>query len=209
MQESADDLNQDFVVERVGVSDSETEEQAPRAKVKIQKPMVGNSKRQQISFADLGIELDELECADSSIVTFLDKLYLHQPKPLFVKTHTKVKVLIACSSALRALEIIKDLKGMNNVKVCKLFAKHMKIKDQIKSLKESNFLIGVGTPGRILKILETDEEAMPLKKMEFLIIDGSHKDKKSFSILDLPETHMDLKKLVEMLRDSLLGVYNY
>jgi U3-containing 90S pre-ribosomal complex subunit len=70
------------------------------------------------------------------------------------------------------------------------------------------YLVGVGTPARLIKILETDPDAMKLNRIEYLIVDGSWRDGKNMSILDLPETHLDLKKLADMVQEHALGIYS-
>jgi hypothetical protein len=58
--------------------------------------------------------------------------------------------------------------------------------------------VGVGTPARIVKIMQDDPDAMPLKKLDYLMIDSSFRDGKNMSILDLPDTGLDTKKLYEL-----------
>jgi hypothetical protein len=144
-------LEQDFVVEEIQVSSDEDEEQieqvpapdndvekVPKLKGKKAKEpklndRIGNSKRKKLTFEDLGMEIQELpDLHQNTFTVLMDKLYDSAPKPLFVKSHTKVKVLIVSSSALRCLEIIRELKTtMPNVRVAKLFARHMKVNEQI------------------------------------------------------------------------------
>ncbi len=140
--EFVESLEQDFVVEDIEVSSDEEEiAKAPKG-TKIEdykakkEQRIGNSKRKKLTFDDLGMEIAELpDLHQNTFTVLLDKLYVNAPKPLYVKSHTKVKVLIVSSSALRCLEIIKELKStMPNVRVAKLFARHMKVKEQIEVL---------------------------------------------------------------------------
>ncbi|KAJ2994475.1 cms1 ribosomal small subunit [Globomyces sp. JEL0801] len=247
-QKSVESLDEDFVIEKIQVNESEdgesdvgtneealeefvdkdtvetTIQKSPEPKKKKQKKVkpatVGNSKRKQVTFEDLGnllqcnwldIDIDPTpELHEKSYSVLLGKdVYENADKPLYVKSHTKIKVLIICSSALRCLEIIKELRQTPRVLVAKLFAKHMKLNEQIQSLKNQPFLVGVGTPSRLIKIIETDPDALKPKRIEHIIIDGQYRDKKSMSILDLPETHIDLKKLVANLKEYAIGVYNF
>ena len=82
-------------------------------------------------------------------------MYQDAPKPLYVKSHTKIKVLVVCSSALRCLEVFKELVH-SKIKIAKLFAKHKKVDQQVQELLQTPFLVGVGTPARLLKIMQTD-----------------------------------------------------
>lgn len=169
---------------------------------------VNKSKRKLLTFDDLGI--DAIQSQAVNYTQLLDDCYEKQPKPLYVKTHTKVKVLIVCANALRCLEVIKELRSsMPKVMVAKLFSKHMKVAEQVDMLHNTSFLVGVGTAARMSKIMETDKDALKAKRIEFLIIDGTYRDKKSMSIYDLPETHLELKKLVESVHEFTIGIYSF
>lgn len=149
--EFVESLEQDFVVEDIQVSSDDevaaeqfdrptaedianpVKKEQKKAKASKTQDRVGNSKRKKLTFEDLGMEIAELpDLHQNTFTVLLDKLYVDAPKPLYVKSHTKVKVLIVSSSALRCLEIIKELKTtMPNVRVAKLFARHMKVQEQI------------------------------------------------------------------------------
>lgn len=62
-------------------------------------------------------------------------------------------VLVLTSSAIRAVTVTRLLRKVGNSKICKLFAKHMKIKDQVDVLRKDKFPIAVGTPNRVLKLI--------------------------------------------------------
>ncbi len=62
------------------------------------------------------------------------------------------QVIVVCPSAERAIAVIPELKPV--AKIGKLFARHIKINEQIEALKKSTFPISVGTPNRILKLIE-------------------------------------------------------
>jgi hypothetical protein len=219
---SADDLDANFVFETVLDSEEELEvrsegsnaedvqvEAVQSAEAAKPKPKPKKSKLDQVGPESIGIEvLETPELYESTYPVLLDKLYQDQPKPLVVKSHTKIKVLIVCSSALRCLEVIRELKSIPNLKVAKLFSKHMKITEQIEALKKTSYLVGVGTPNRLVKIFESGD-AMPPKRVEYLIFDGSKKDKKQMTLWNLNEHHADLKQLSEILKEYTLGIYNF
>lgn len=50
--------------------------------------------------------------------------------------------------------------------------------------------------------MQDDADAIPLKKLDYVFIDSSYRDAKQMSILDLPDTGIDLKKLYEIIKDS-------
>jgi hypothetical protein len=162
------------------------------------------------SLQDLGFSFAELPSRER-IPTYsklLDKIYLSSPKPLIVKSHTKIKVLVVCQSALRVLEIVKDLKTTPNLKVAKLFARHIKVPEQLLQLKNDTYHVGVGTPNRLLKILN-DKDAIKKDKIEFVIIDGSHRDQKTMAMVDLDEIRSDLKLLNNLFVGTNAKFYNY
>uniref|UniRef100_A0A3B4XCN6 Cms1 ribosomal small subunit homolog n=1 Tax=Seriola lalandi dorsalis TaxID=1841481 RepID=A0A3B4XCN6_SERLL len=112
------------------------------------------------------IEQEELKLQDSCFLSSNDlthslSSYLKQVCPKWAKIqkqHTgksSVVLLIVCSSALRAIELIKQLTTFKGeAKAVKLFAKHIKIEEQVKLLQKGVTHIGVGTPGRISALIE-------------------------------------------------------
>lgn len=101
--------------------------------------------------------------------------------------------LIICSSALRAVELLKHF-GSFQCKVAKLFAKHMKVQDQADQLERMFLPIAVGTPSRIKVLLEM--KALSLEHTRHVILD-MEKDKKSMTILELNDTAKDMLDLVQ------------
>lgn len=206
---SADSLEDDFGILEPIKDISEPIAKTVSTKQKVQKTPKAPKNPSDL-LANLGFALTELppfEMKDYSYL--LSKLYQEMPKPLIVKSHTKIKVLIVCSSALRTLEIIKDLKQTRNLAVAKLFARHLKLPEQLEMLKSQTWHVGVGTPDRILKLLTHETEPIKLSKLEMLIIDGSHRDKKTMSVADLHETKQALADLANIVRQLTVTVYNF
>ncbi|MEE6468297.1 hypothetical protein FKM82_008248 [Ascaphus truei] len=116
------------------------------------------------------IELEDLKLSETCFLkpndlTHTLSSYLKEICPKWSKlskNHKEKKsvlLLLVCSSAHRALELIKLINAFKgDTKVLKLFAKHIKIKDQIKWLEKSVIHLGVGTPGRIKALIEQGEE---------------------------------------------------
>jgi len=109
-------------------------------------------------------------------------------------------VLIVCVSALRAVEVLKEISSLN-MRAAKLFAKHMDVSDQVEMLKNNSYGIAVGTPGRLLTLLqkqnENDKEgALLLEHTELIIID-CHEDKKKFTVCTMNDTAPDLMKFIQ------------
>ena len=112
------------------------------------------------------IELEELSLPDSCFLKASDlthslSSYLKEVCPKWVKlrkNHSEKKsvlMLIICGSAIRALELIRSLTAFRgDSKVMKLFAKHIKVQEQVKLLEKHVVHLGVGTPGRIKELIK-------------------------------------------------------
>uniref|UniRef100_A0A1A8H8I8 Cms1 ribosomal small subunit homolog n=1 Tax=Nothobranchius korthausae TaxID=1143690 RepID=A0A1A8H8I8_9TELE len=153
------------------------------------------------------IELEELKLQNSCFLSSNDlthslSSYLKQVCPKWAKIqkqHTEkssVVVLIVCSSALRTIELIKQLTAFKGeARVVKLFAKHIKIEEQVKLLQKGVTHIGVGTPGRISALIE--KEGLTLEALKYLILDWNWRNQKLRRMGEIPEIKLDLMKLLE------------
>ena len=83
-------------------------------------------------------------------------------------------VVIVAQSARRAVEIMKPLSLTLKHRICKLFAKHLKVEDQVDELKEK-YPIAIGTPSRLMKL--HDLGALSFTKTLLLLIDGKFNTK--------------------------------
>eukprot|EP00808_Paulinella_micropora_P013156 g26376.t1 len=108
-------------------------------------------------------------------------------------------VLLALSfSARRALLFSQHLKALQpKARVLKLFAKHIKVQEQIDSLKKSHVHVAmaVGTPARVVQLLQAG--ALSLDNTCWLMLDAG-RDVKNFSLFRLPEVRA---ALCVLLRD--------
>jgi ubiquitin carboxyl-terminal hydrolase 48 len=102
-------------------------------------------------------------------------------------------VVILSSSALRAVEFLKPL-SVFRCKIAKLFAKHMKVQEQVELLSKSYQPIAIGTPGRMKKLLEMN--ALSFQHTTHLIIDLQI-DKKNMTILDLKDTAIEVVEILQ------------
>ncbi|XP_033473424.1 protein CMSS1 isoform X1 [Epinephelus lanceolatus] len=153
------------------------------------------------------IEQEELKLLDSCFLSSNDlthtlSSYLKQVCPKWSKIqkqHTQqssVVLLIVCSSALRTIELIKQLTAFKGeAKVLKLFAKHIKVEEQVKLLQKGVTHIGVGTPGRISALIE--KEGLSLQALKYLVLDWNWRDQKLRRMVDVPEVKLDFMKLLE------------
>jgi len=113
------------------------------------------------------------------------------------KAEKSPMVIIICISALRAVEVLKDISSLN-IRAAKLFAKHMNISDQVSMLKNNSYPIAVGTPNRLLKLFDTTEEgksALSLDQTELIVID-CFEDIKKFTVCTMNDTAPDLMKFI-------------
>lgn len=100
--------------------------------------------------------------------------------------------LIVCPSAARCTQVIANISKRYHCRVAKLYAKHMKIPDQIESLKQV-MPIAVGTPSRIAKLIELS--ALRLSHCSTVLLDVTL-DAKLFHLLSLVETKGDTFSLL-------------
>ncbi|XP_078089010.1 protein CMSS1 isoform X2 [Mustelus asterias] len=153
------------------------------------------------------IELEELKLPDSYFLESNDlthtlSSYLKQVCRKWVKlckNHTENKsvlMLIICSSALRALEMIRLITAFKgDCKAVKLFAKHIKVEEQIKWLSKGAVHLGVGTPGRIRNLI--DRDGLSLQSLKYVILDWNWRDQKLRRLMDIPEVKQETLKLLE------------
>ncbi|XP_056145861.1 protein CMSS1 [Lampris incognitus] len=153
------------------------------------------------------IEMEELKIQDSCFLACNDlthslSSYLKEICPKWAKVqkqHTEkssVPLLIVCSSALRVIELIKQLTTFKGeAKVLKLFAKHIKVEEQVKLLQKGVSHIGVGTPGRLCALI--DNEGLNLLALRYLVLDWNWRDQKLRRMVDIPEIKLDLLKLLD------------
>ncbi|XP_018423834.1 PREDICTED: protein CMSS1 [Nanorana parkeri] len=153
------------------------------------------------------IELEELKLPDNSFVKENDlshtlSSYLKEMCPKWSKlskNHKETKsplILVVCSSAIRTLELIKLVNAFKgDTKVMKLFAKHIKIKEQIQLLEKRIVHLGIGTPGRIKALIE--QEALSLTSLKYIVFDWNWRDQKLRRMVDIPEVKKEMVELLE------------
>lgn len=103
-------------------------------------------------------------------------------------------LLIICSSAIRATQIIKSISSkLIKCKIAKLFAKHFKVEEQMEMLSKEYYPIALGTPNRVNKLIELG--ALSLKRTAMVLVDVTP-DSKQFNILTLNEVKTDFYRLL-------------
>ena len=104
-------------------------------------------------------------------------------------------VLVIAPSGIRAAELARQLHSFGpQCIVAKLFAKHLKIEDQIKFLQEKRVRIAVGTPDRIQKLIENG--ALSLQNVELVVLDTTV-DAKQRTIYEIPEVLESWTRLLD------------
>jgi len=120
--------------------------------------------------------------------------------------------LVIAGAGLRAADLTRSLRQFQTKesKVAKLFAKHIKLKEAIEEVKKTRMNIGVGTPQRVIDLLDdgmlgTNECVLVTNKrigalssiaLERIVIDASHIDQKKRGVLDMKETQAPLVQLL-------------
>lgn len=104
--------------------------------------------------------------------------------------------IVVTSTALRAADLARVLRVFQTKKtrIAKLFSKHIKLKDAIETMKHTRIGIGVGTPTRLIELLQ--ENALKIDCLERVVVDVSRIDKKTRGMLDTKETQEPLMKLL-------------
>ncbi|ATY62575.1 kinase-like domain [Cordyceps militaris] len=86
--------------------------------------------------------------------------------------------IIVTGAGLRAADIVRALRifASKDIAVAKLFAKHMKVDEQVALLKKLRVSIAVGTPARLSELI--DNGALSLEGLHRIVVDASHIDQK-------------------------------
>eukprot|EP01103_Thecamoeba_quadrilineata_P014560 TRINITY_DN436_c0_g1_i2.p1 TRINITY_DN436_c0_g1~~TRINITY_DN436_c0_g1_i2.p1 ORF type:complete len:120 (+),score=9.23 TRINITY_DN436_c0_g1_i2:610-969(+) len=104
--------------------------------------------------------------------------------------------MIVSPAALRAAEVVRTMKEFTSPKlpIMKVFAKHVKIEEHHEKLSNSVVRICVGTPNRMLKLLE--DGSLSVAELKWVIIDGFI-NAKNLNLLETKDTGDDFFKLFE------------
>ncbi|KJZ75713.1 hypothetical protein HIM_04870 [Hirsutella minnesotensis 3608] len=114
--------------------------------------------------------------------------------------------LIVAGAGLRAADIVRAVRQFSSKDnaVAKLFAKHIKIDEQITFLSNRKTGIGVGTPARLMELIENG--ALSLEHLQRLVVDASHIDQKKRGVMDMKDTMMPLARF--LARDEFKSRYD-
>ncbi|KAF2146235.1 uncharacterized protein K452DRAFT_219405 [Aplosporella prunicola CBS 121167] len=113
--------------------------------------------------------------------------------------------IVVAGAGIRAADLTRSLRKFEtkDVKVAKLFAKHIKLKEAMESCKRMKMNIGVGTPQRIIDLL--DGGALSTDNLKRIVVDASYIDDKKRGVMDMKDTQPPLAKL--LTREDLKARY--
>mmetsp|Transcript_21431 Transcript_21431/g.29776 ORF Transcript_21431/g.29776 Transcript_21431/m.29776 type:complete len:249 (+) Transcript_21431:153-899(+) len=121
--------------------------------------------------------------------------HTHTTKPSMDRKVRAPCILVLTGSALRALEIIRELPSFNNsCRIHKLFSKHIKVEEQSAALN-CHLCIAVGTPNRVQKLV--DLEALELSSVKVVFLD-TKPDAKQREMLTINEIRDDFWSLFNL-----------
>lgn len=106
------------------------------------------------------------------------------------------KLILVTSSGKRAVELNRGSASFRGTcRTAKLFAKHLKLKDQTALLASKSVDFAVGTPNRIGALISGG--ALDIANTTFLILDWNWRDVKLRRMIDMPELEKDLFALMK------------
>jgi len=116
-----------------------------------------------------------------------------------LKEHTEKNspiILVISGSAVRCCQLNQEANNYKgeNCKTGKLFAKHLKLKDQAAKLKKDKIDFAVGTPARVLELCEQGH--LNLSHTKLVVIDYNWRNVKLKRIVDIKEVKEPLMKFV-------------
>ncbi|KAG8954061.1 hypothetical protein FRC04_001045 [Tulasnella sp. 424] len=117
--------------------------------------------------------------------------FIRQDKP---KSNGAPVAVIVAGAALRVADLVRScrpLRGHRGGEIAKLFAKHMKVAEQVEYLNQTAVSVAIGTPDRLGKLLSA-EDGLKLTNLEYIILDLTHRDAKNRTLLDIPETRKEV-----------------
>ncbi|ODV84034.1 hypothetical protein CANARDRAFT_29486 [[Candida] arabinofermentans NRRL YB-2248] len=104
-------------------------------------------------------------------------------------------VLVLSMSAIRACDVHRATKGLNGSSI-KLINKN-KLQDDLKVIQFTRSRLLASTPGRIEKILNTEETTLQCSQIGAIVIDSSYLDSKMQNVWELKETVKVIKRITD------------
>ena len=106
--------------------------------------------------------------------------------------------MIVAMSGMRVADLYREVVVYNNSKsrVAKFIAKHMKLKDNIEYLEDTNVGVVISTPQRFADLVE--QGALKSECLKRIVVDVSHEDEKKRTILNLNAVSSALLRLLNV-----------
>ncbi|KNC52324.1 uncharacterized protein AMSG_01156 [Thecamonas trahens ATCC 50062] len=127
------------------------------------------------------------------------------PRPQAEVVFGAPRILIVTAGGMRCADVVREVsaalklpekaaRGRKVIRPAKLFAKHFKVAQQAKFLQTHEVNIGVGTPNRLIKLIEASD-GLSLDRLEFVLLD-IQRDAKERSLLDMHGVDVDAARLL-------------
>lgn len=124
---------------------------------------------------------------------YLEK-YSQNPTKLWgsSKKNGSPHTIIVCPAGLRCADVARVVKKFTaqGSLVAKLFGKHIKMDEAVKTLQSHRVGIAIGTPVRLNALMENG--ALAVDRLERIVVDASHIDVKKRGILEMKDTQVPL-----------------
>lgn len=106
--------------------------------------------------------------------------------------------LVITASGIRAADLARELRTFqtDDVKIAKLFAKHMKMSESVEFVGKTKINIAAGTPSRPKELIE--QNSLKLDNLKRIVIDGSYTDEKKRTIFDMKEVFLPLMDMLNL-----------
>ncbi|KAF7532015.1 hypothetical protein G7Z17_g13683 [Cylindrodendrum hubeiense] len=106
--------------------------------------------------------------------------------------------IIVAGAGMRAADITRVVRKFSSKQstVGKLFAKHMKVDEQVEFLKKHSIGIGIGTPARLIELIKNG--ALSLENLRRVVVDASHIDQKKRGVMDMKDTMLPLARFLSL-----------
>eukprot|EP00522_Entomoneis_paludosa_P015437 CAMPEP_0172444102 /NCGR_PEP_ID=MMETSP1065-20121228/4214_1 /TAXON_ID=265537 /ORGANISM="Amphiprora paludosa, Strain CCMP125" /LENGTH=291 /DNA_ID=CAMNT_0013194521 /DNA_START=94 /DNA_END=969 /DNA_ORIENTATION=+ len=134
-----------------------------------------------------------------SNTTFLDRLLSVMSKKRLKKQARNStqqghpSIVIICQSARRAVALLQECAPLG-VKAAKLFPKQATVAQQATELQSTSVGLAVGTPHRLLALLDTG--ALQLSAAQLIVLDAAPCPPKHYTVCTLPDTAPDCMQLL-------------
>ncbi|KAJ3154059.1 hypothetical protein HDU86_004984 [Geranomyces michiganensis] len=195
----------------IGTTSSPTEPDATQKKKKKKKKVAKDWSIDQAALLE-SEGIPQRDCTDftrkdgdKTLVAFIrEYLFKNKSSKLFSAASPLAvgspKAIVISGSAIRAADLARLVRACGTCKVAKLFAKHFKVAEQTRVLNTEVFPLAVGTAGRVLALLKNG--ALKVDELDFIILDGTHRDDKQRTLFDVPENKPEIIALLKAVREA-------